>query len=163
VISLDFRTGTREKLRLELVDRSVEPARALTDPENGNALVVLELLWPDHPTIARARYEWLALVEQVAREIRLDDGSVRPDVPAARVAELLADRDAALERYAVAIVAGWNVAGVECTPAAVRALFASSDFVLGLVIDAIGNADRFLPSSLRPSANASALESEAVS
>lgn len=156
--ALDFFTGSRETLALPMVDSASGEQLQLD-----GAVVVLQLRWPDDPSIARQRYEWLAFLELLEREFYLPDGTVRPEVSPQRLASVLAQRDEALRCYAAAAVASWNVAQAPCTIESVLALFARWPAALLLVVDALGDADRFLPASLRTSQPEPALESEARS
>ncbi len=157
MIALDFAAGTRTTTTLPLSDE--ESGVSLTD---GGEVVELELRWPDDPSVMRAKYEWLAMLAQIERELKDEAGNVREGVPSARQAELLAMRDDALAGYCAAVVASWSVKGVKCTSDNTRKLFARAPFVLGLILDRLGEHERFLPESLRTSANESAPLSEAA-
>ncbi len=155
MIALDFTAGTRTTTTLPLSD-----AESGVSLNHAGEVVSLELRWPDDPAVTRAKYEWLAMLAQVDRELKNPDDSLREGVASARQAELLALRDDALAGYCAALVAGWSVPEV-CNPTTVRALFARAPFVLDLILNASGEQDRFLPESLRTSQSASAQPSAA--
>ncbi len=152
MIALDFTTGTRTTTTIPLSDE--ESGIAL---KHEGAVVTVELRWPDDPAVTRPKYEWLAMLAQVDRELKNADDTVREGVASARQAELLAMRDDALAGYCAALVVGWSVP-MPCTLDAVRALFARAPFALDVILTASGEQDRFLPESLRRSKSESALQ-----
>jgi hypothetical protein len=166
VIALSFAEGTRTTTTVPL-----------TDPESGasyraadGTVDTLTVRWPDHPSVLPARSLLVATLGFIEHERTRDTGrtddegtairEARTDLAPARVAELTLAREAAMTDYAVALVSAWSFAA-PCTPEAVRELFARAPFVYELVIDAAGDAQRFLPDSLRTAAPESAPSSVA--
>ena len=166
MIRLDFHQGTRATTTVPL-----------TDPESGasyaNAAGDVETLtvrWPDHPSVLQARSLLVATIGYIEHERTRDTGRTdeagqairedRADLSPARAAELTIAREEAMLAYAVALVAGWSF-DAPCTPEAVREFFARAPFAYDLVIDAAGDAQRFLPDSLRTAVTESAPSSVA--
>lgn len=135
MIALDWKDGTRTTLDLPLT-------------LDGHALqwegetVVLTLRWPDDPAIARVRNVYLA------HEALLADALAATTPDALLIAARRTDRDESFLDYAAAVVLSWSVP-VPVSVEGVRSLYARAPFALNLVVDALGDLDRFLPASLR--------------
>lgn len=155
MITVPLTMGTRVVASVPLVDAEAGVTLACAD----GAVVALDVRWPDHPAVARPRLTWLACQAAVDRAMAAPGGLEA--LPPATFVDLVLPRDEAITAYAVALVVGWNQPAA-CTPDAVAALFADNPFALGLVLAASGDADRFLPPSLRPSASTLPPVSEAV-
>ncbi len=151
----DFLTGTRKTDTLPL--SNPESGESLYD---GDELVSLEMLWPDHRDVVQAKNEWLAALRMVELELLDKDGAERTDVTPARFAELITIRDTALIGYCAALVHSWTVTSVKFTPEALKDLFNRAPFTLELVVNRSAEMDRFLRESRPHSATESAPPSE---
>lgn len=155
-MALDFLTGSRTTTTVPL-----------SEPESGKPFVhegtpvVLELWWPDHPSVRVEQQEWLHTMRLVRAELTTATGEDRTDVDPKRAATLLAAQEASLRAYAAKLVKSWSVP-MPCTVDAVLETFARIPSALEQVIAASGEDDRFLPASLRRSTSEPAPSSEAV-
>jgi hypothetical protein len=164
VIDLAFDDGERVRCALPLV------ADAFRVVDHGE-VVTLDLVWPDSVDCAPERNRFHAINEAIALELTTEtaekdaDGNPvrvpRTDVDPDRVAALATRREAASREWAAATVKGWNVKKA-CTRDAVLKLFDRYPFALELVMDRMGDSDRFLPDSLRPVVSGSEPVSPAV-
>lgn len=152
MIPLSFKDGTRTTTTVPLSDSE----SGATYLDSHGVVETLTMWWPDHPGIAEARSELLETLSWVDKERDREGDALSP----AHAAKLARVRDAAMQSYAVALVSAWSF-DEPCTPDAVRDLFARAPFAYELVLEAAGEAQRFLPVSLRTVASESAPSSEA--
>lgn len=157
MIALSFDAGTRETSTLPLTD----PVGGVSLVDGSGAVVSLTLKWPDDPSVVRPRGVLLATQALVEATLLDSAGAFRTDVDPERAGALLEQQAAAIAAYAIAIVCGWSLAQLY-EAEGLRSLFARAPFVRDLIIAASGDADRFLPPSLRKSVSVSAAPSEAV-
>jgi hypothetical protein len=153
VVHIPFDAGTRTTATIPLQD----PATGAALVDLNGAVVTLEILWPDHPSVARARSLWLACYTAQNRECFTDgppgaDGEptrvLRADVTPDFVATMTDEAERSYLAYAVGLVKGWSY-HTPCTPEAVEALLTRSPFVHALIMTASDEHERFLPPSLR--------------
>ena len=157
MIALSFETGTRETSTLPLTDPV--GGVSLVDPQG--VVVTLTLRWPDDPAVVRPRGVLLATQAMVESTLLTEAGTFKPDNDPETAGRLLEQQQLAITNYAVALVCGWSVAQA-FDGEGLRSLIGRAPFVRDLIVAASGEADRFLPGSLRPSRSASDAPSEAV-
>jgi hypothetical protein len=164
VIDLAFDEGERVRCALPLIS---DTFRVVDHGE----VVTLDLVWPDSVECAPERNRFHAINEAIALELTVETAEKdehgapvrvpRTDIDPDRAAVLMTRREQASREWAAATVKGWNVKKA-CTRDAVLKLFDRYPFALELVMDRMGDSDRFLPDSLRPVASASEPASSAA-
>ena len=150
-VLVSFDTGTKCMATIPLTGTD-DDGNVVSVMQDG-VVVTVELYWPDHPTVIRARLLFrntLARLQSLPSDASDD---VRVDT------ELT--MESALSAYMAAVVHSWSV-DVPLTHDAALSLFTRAPFVRDIIAVALGDAERFLPASLRTSARASPPLSEAV-
>lgn len=150
-VLVSFDTGTKCIATIPLTGTD-DDGNTVSVMQDG-AVVTVDLYWPDHPTVIRAR---LLFRNTLAR---LQSLSADTSDEARVDAELA--MDSAFSAYMAAVVHAWSV-DVPLTRETVMDLFTRAPFVRDIIAVALGDAERFLPASLRTSARASPPPSEAV-
>ncbi len=127
--------------------------------DHAGEVVSLELHAPESRESMRERNRFHAVNEAITAELTVpgatlgEDGEpvrvARTDVDPDRVAALASMKESALAEWAASTVRGWSYKK-GCTREGVLKLFDRYPSVLELVIDRMGDRDRFLHASLRP-------------